>query len=74
MQATILTFRRVVSTKRTRSFKNRCVMIDYYVVEYRDEQNNEYRKSFEAKPGASVHFPNQGTHQTINAAQYQWKE
>lgn len=41
--------------------------VDKHVVEYRDEDNNEYRKSFVVDRGETPNIPESGTHEELNA-------
>lgn len=45
--------------------------VDTHIAEYRDEQGNEFRKSFEVKRGEAPDIPKSGTSAEINAVQDQ---
>ena len=45
--------------KHVRSVHDRRVFVDKYIYEYRDENNQEYRISFEVKPGKIPTVPEQ---------------
>jgi hypothetical protein len=44
--------------------------VDRYIVNYRDTEGNDYRKSFESRKTPNI--PETGTHKTLNALQRQW--
>ena len=51
----------------TRGAKDKRYRVDKYTVEYRDENNTEYRKSFTVRRGDIPNIPESGTHTEINA-------
>jgi len=68
-----LTLLRVVRTDScVRSFKDRRVLVNRTLAEYKGDDGEIYRKSFEVKACNPV-VPQEGTHETLNAMQYQWQ-
>lgn len=51
----------------TRGAKDQRYKVDLHIVEYRDENNQEYRKSFAVRRGEQPNIPESGTHNQLNA-------
>jgi ribosomal protein S18 acetylase RimI-like enzyme len=51
----------------TRGAKDQRYKVDLHIVEYRDEDNREYRKSFTVRRGEKPNIPESGTHAQLNA-------
>jgi len=57
-----------------RGAKDKRYKVDRHVVEYRDGEGNEYRKSFVVRRGETPNIPESGTHEELNAAREQHRE
>ena len=69
----LLTLRHIVSVDpRIRSFWDRRKFVTRTVAEYRGDDGETYRKSFEAVGTPKV--PEAGTHAEINALRTQWRD
>lgn len=68
-----LHFQSVVSRlPGTRSHRDQRYRVTRIIASYRGDDGHEYRKSFESRCGDPA-VPSSGTHEELNAAQYQWK-
>jgi hypothetical protein len=51
----------------TRGARDQRYKVDLHIVEYRDENNQEYRKSFAVRRGEKPNVPESGSHNQLNA-------
>lgn len=69
----MLTYVKTVSRKENvRSLNDGRFKVDRIIVSYKDDEGEEYRKSFEVTPGNVAFIPMQGTHKQINEHKIQY--